>query len=528
MDQLLQTWNALDLRRRIILVLAVAATLAAVLALARVATKPGMALLYSGLDPSAAGEVVGALEQMGVESEIRGDAIYVPEDARDRVRLSLARDGLPRQGPVGYELLDGLSGFNATSDMFDAAYWRAKEGELARSILASPGVRSARVHLAVGSRRPFARSAAQPTASVTVTMGGGGLTSAQATAIRYMVALAVADLSPDQVAVIDSRNGVVLAPGSETPMASALTEAAEREAKIKAEIEDLLAARVGRDKARVSVTVETDLEGETLTERIVQPDSRVTLHSDTEEIRDSSTGTEPGVTIASELPEGAAGEGGASTAERTETRERLNYDYSELLRETVRAPGAIKRISVAVLVDGIVTEDASGEPVWAERPAEELEALRELVVAAVGFDEARGDIVTVDSMQFQPDAMPGTEAEANGIMQFLERNAMTLIQIGVLSLVALILAFTVIRPMLSRRSREDEAALMGELLGADAEVPGGAGAGAGDEGATELLEPQPTITESLRLTVAEQTDETVALLQEWLEGDGEAAEEEAA
>lgn len=518
MDQWLQTWNALDLRRRIVLVVAVLATMAAVTSLARIATTPGMALLYSGLDPAAAGEVVGALEQMGVESEIRGDAILVAEGARDRVRLALARDGLPRQGPVGYELLDGLSGFNATADMFDAAYWRAKEGELARTILASPGVRAARVHLAVAARRPFARGAAEPTASVTVTMAAGNLGQAQATAIRYMVALAVAELSPDQVAVIDSRSGVVLAPGSENAMGGAITEAADRETRLKGEIEELLAARVGRDRARVSVAVETDLEGETLTERVIQPDSRVTLQSDSEEIRDTTSGSDPGVTVASNLPAGAAGEGGSSNAERTETRERLNYDYSEILRETIRQPGAIKRISVAVLVDGIVTEDANGDPVWAVRSPEELAALRELVIAAVGYDEARGDIVTVDSMEFRPDATPGALVEQSPLMRFVERNAVTFIQIGVLAIVVLILALTVVRPLLRRGGPGSDAALVGELLGSEP-----AAAIAQDAAATAEIAGQRPIAESLRIAVAAHTDDSVALLQEWLDQDEEAA-----
>ena len=134
MNGIFETWQALDLRRKIVLVGALLLTMVAVLSLAQVATKPGMALLYSGLDPSAAGEVLGALEQMSVASEVRGDAIFVAENERDRVRLALAGDGLPRQGQAGYEVIDSLSPISTTSDAFNAAYWRAKEGELARTL----------------------------------------------------------------------------------------------------------------------------------------------------------------------------------------------------------------------------------------------------------------------------------------------------------------------------------------------------------------------------------------------------------
>ncbi len=556
MSQLIDTWQTLDLRRRLILVGAVVLTVVAVLSLAQIATRPGMALLFSGLDPATAGEVVGALEQMNVQAEVRGDAIYVAEDERDRVRLALARDGLPRQGQAGYELLDQLSGFSATADMFNAAYWRAKEGELARTILSSPGVVAARVHIAVPNRRPFARDGAAPTASVTITMAGGALTLAQATSIRYLTALAVADLSPEQVGVIDSRTGMVLAPGTDNPMTSAATEAAEREHKLKSEIEALLAARVGRDRARVSVAVETDREAETVVERRLEPDTRVTLHSDTEEITDSAQGGGGNVTVASNLPAGDAAGGNDRKSARTETRERVNYDYSEVRRETVRAAGAIRRISVAVLVDGVIENNPDGTTAWQPRPQDELDALRDLVVAAIGYDEKRGDIVTVESMAFQPDATPGALVEVSSIMRFLERNAMTLIQLGFLAIVIIVLALTVLKPLLSAggssaASNDLDLAAGGMTLNGSAEdvgggdqlmpLPGlggssdslpslddlnlgsGGGLGGGDL-AIDRLEAGETPIDALRDIASERPEQTAAMLKQWLET--ETAEEE--
>ena len=164
MQQILSVWSSLTLQRRVFVTIATLLMFAAILGVSRLATTPNMALLYSGLEQGAAGEVVARLEQSGIPFEVRGGAIYVPQAQRDQLRMTLARDGIPANGSAGYELLDSLSGFGTTSQMFDAAYWRAKEGELSRTISASPWIRSARVHIATPSSRAFARNI-KPTAS---------------------------------------------------------------------------------------------------------------------------------------------------------------------------------------------------------------------------------------------------------------------------------------------------------------------------------------------------------------------------
>ena len=529
MNQLLENWQKLDFRRRIILIGAMVGTLVAVLSLAQIATRPGSALLFSGLDSKTAGAVISRLEQMNIPSEVRGDAIYVPENERDRLRLALAGEGLPRQGQPGLEILEDMSVFTSSNGMIETANWRALEGELARTILSSQGVEAARVHIAVPARRSYARNNAPPTASVTVTMASGGLTVDQATAFRYLVALAVPGLEPDQVVVADSAAGVVLAPGGDNAINTAATQAANRESRLKAEIEDLLTARVGRDRVRVSVSVEADREAETVTERIIRPDSRVTIHSDTEEISDNAEGAAGAVTVASNLPTGDAAGGADRKSARTETRERVNYDYSEVRRETVRGAGAIRRISVAVLVDGIISENADGESVWVERPEDELEDLRNLVIASIGYDEERGDIVTVDSMAFQPGATPGAFVEKSGFSRFLERNALTLIQLGVLSAVILALGLTVIRPILGRR--DDEIDITTLPL---ADMAEGQGQGelvalpnAGADGLDPFDEDEPAANETLLALVAENPEKSALMLKSWLEEQPAEAEEAA-
>jgi flagellar M-ring protein FliF len=334
-QNLISLWSSLNLRRQIIIVGATLAMFLAVFGLSRMATTPGMALLYAGLDSSAAGEVVRALDQAGVAYEVVGDTIRVDAAQRDSLRMTLAAEGLPTTGTAGYELLDGLSGFGTTSQMFDAAYWRAKEGELARTIVASPAIRAARVHIAQASSQPFQRDR-RPTASVTVTSAGGGLAAQHANAVRHLVAAAVAGMQPDDVAVIDSVTGLI--PSNSADAARGLAGDTKAE-DLKRNIERLLIARVGPGKAIVEVSIDVETDSEQITERRFDPQGRVAISSDTEERSNSATQPAGDVTVASNLPEGDAGAGGQGQSNSTETRERVNYEVSETQREVLKTPG---------------------------------------------------------------------------------------------------------------------------------------------------------------------------------------------
>ncbi|AHM03722.1 Flagellar M-ring protein FliF [Roseibacterium elongatum DSM 19469] len=444
-NTLTKFWGGLDTRRRAFLVGGGAALLVVVVILARVATAPSYALLYSGLDPAAAGEVVTALEARGVPFRVSGTAIEVEASQRDSLRMALAGDGLPANGPQGYELLDSLSGFGTTSQMFDAAYWRAKEGELSRTILASPRIRAARVHIANPSSDPFQPERAV-TASVALRPAAGGLAPGHAQALRYLVASSVPGLSPENVTVIDADSGHVL--GGEDRLTPA-ADAAGRADSLRLSIERLLAARVGPGNAVVQVSVELDTARETILERVIDPDSRVVIATETEEREDASRdggGARGDVTVASNLPDGDAQEGDGSTAQSTETRERVSYDLSETQREVERAPGAVRRISVAVLLNGIPDAGTDGAVRLVPRPAEEIAALEALVRSAVGYDAARGDTVTIESMAFDASAVTGLQ-EA-GFTDRMNLDMGRVVQSVVLGAVALAIAFGLLRPLL--------------------------------------------------------------------------------
>ncbi|MEM0934462.1 MAG: flagellar basal-body MS-ring/collar protein FliF [Pseudomonadota bacterium] len=444
MQNVVSTWQGLDARRRLTVLAATAAVFVAVLLLSRMAMQPRLSLLYAGLEPAAASDVIAALDQRGVAYDVRGDAIYAADAARDQLRIALAGEGLPANGATGYELLDGLSGFGTTSQMFDAAYWRAKEGELARTIMASPQVRAARVHIANPANQPFRRDAA-PTASVFVTPAAASLTAQQAQALKFLVASAVTRLTPEAVSVIDSATGTVIDGQQQRDIATA---EAERATELQLSVERLLEARVGPGRAVVEVRIEPQTDREQILERRIDPEGRVPISSEIEESTSTSEGSAAGaVTVASDLPDGDAGaESGQQSSQSTQTRERTNFEVSETSREILREPGGIRRLTVAVLVDGTMEVQADGNEVWVPRPEEELADMRELVASAVGFDEARGDQITIKSLAFEP--LP-TADTGTAAAQGLALDPMQLAQLGVLAAVALALGLGVVRPILT-------------------------------------------------------------------------------
>ncbi len=531
MQQVLQIWSGLSPKRRIVMGLATLAMFVTVLGIGRLATQPSLTLLYAGLEAGAAGEVVSALEQRGAAYQIRGDSIFVDGAVRDELRMTLASEGLPSNPVRGYELLDEMTGFGTTSQMFDSAAWRAKEGELARTIVSSPTIAMARVHIANAGTKPFQRDL-EPTASVMLTPAGSGLSAAQARAVRYLVASAVAGLAPENVSVIDANGGVILAGDGD---GARETGEAGRAAELKRNVERLLEARVGYGRAVVEIAVETVTQREEINERRIDPESRIAISEDVSQsssnARDAGGGD---VTVASNLPDGdAAGGGDGSSSTDTETRERTNYEVSETVRQVVKSPGAVDRISTAVLIDGIRGTGADGAPTWTPRPEPEMAALRELVAAAVGFDEARGDILSIQSMEFEPLPLDGSDPVARRL--FGPIDAMRLVQLGVLALVALILGLFVVRPVLRQQAAlpapegaPAAAAAAAPLTGeidpqdtpgtfmppalADARATPGSPAASGESPA-----------ERLRQLIDERQEESLQILRSWMEDEEETA-----
>ena len=526
-------WLALERRKQIVVVLAVAAMFAAILAISRSATSPSMALLYSGLDPAAAGEVVAALEQRGIRYEVRGEAIMVDASQRDQLRMSLAAKGLPADNGKGYELLDSLTGFGTTAQMFDAAYWRAVEGELARTIVSGPLFTSARVHIANSPASPF-RRAITPSASVTVIAANGGVSAAQAQALRYLISSAVAGMSAADVTIIDGKRSIVIG-GSDATGAGLVSDRSE---KLRQDVERILEARVGKGNSVVEVNLEITHDKESVIERRLDPDSRVPISQQKTETSTSTSGQNSGaVTVASNLPQNGAGGGNKSSSQNSRSDETINYDVSETKRELIRLPGATRRISVAVLVNEVQkTDPATGETTWAARSPDELSALRDLVASAVGFSKERGDEITLKSMRFEPVHETGTAATVS-LLDKLNLDVMRLVQLATLAVVILLIGFFVVRPIFLKPAGAARAIGPGELpspaqaqaqLSFTGEIEDGDVSEenlqiVGDEEPGTRPDIVPDPVENLRTVTAEHQNETVEVLRKWLSNNKETA-----
>lgn len=517
----------MPLQKKIATVLSVLATVAAMYFLTSATLKPKTDLLYSGLDAAAAGEVIAKLEAMDVVYEVKGNAIYADKGRRDALRLELARDGLPRQSVVGYELFDDLNSFAMTSDMFDTAYWRAKEGELARTLLAMPSIRTARVHLGTQKSKGFSSGPSANSASVTVS-ASGGLSAQQAKAIQYLTALSVSGLNPADVAVIDTVQGVIAGPGLDDSAAQGGSGELERAAKIKQNLLAMLEARVGIGNARVNVSLEIDREHITTAERSFDPDTRVIKSQTSREVTDSNTGTNGAVTVASNLPEGDAG-AGTNNSDRSETTETVTYEISEIVKNSEILPGGVKRMTIAVLLSDIQSIGEDGTITRTPRSDSELQALDELIGSAAGLDTGRGDKLTIKSLPFDLPIETDVVTRPGLMAQFLERYLWSTIQAIILAIVVLVLALFVVRPLLTQRPEEAAQGLLPMSL------EGSMGL-AGPDQAIGLPAPQnPNMlpdgtaanapadpVELLKSLAAEQTSDAADLLASWLEQDSAA------
>lgn len=438
---------------RLAAILGIAAGLAAVLAAVFMNLGQPKALLYANLDLKEAGSITAALDQAGVKYEVKGDGstIMVPRDEVASTRLMLSSKGLPTAGSVGYEIFDNANALGQTDFVQQLNRQRALEGELSRTILSLDGITSARVHLVLPKRQLFEEEAEQPSASITIGVGGREPGAEQVRAMQNLVAGAVPNMRPDRVTVVDQHAKTLS--GGETGMAAeADSRKSEVEQRIAKQVKSLVEGMVGAGKARVNVTADLELARVTVQQETFDPDGQVVRSESTQEenSREKDQSGSGQVSVAANIPGGpGGGEDSANTTSSGRTDSTTNYEISKTVRTEVQEPGTVKRLSVAVAVDGATAAGKDGKPgAYTPRSAEEMQRIEQLVRTAVGYSQDRGDQVSVINVKF-PTADDGEGVIAsNPLMGFDKNDIMRGVELGVLALVGILMIFFVARPLL--------------------------------------------------------------------------------
>ncbi len=420
------------------------------------ASAPEMSLLFTELDPADGGKIIEKLKSTDIPIEVKGDGsqIYVPKDQVAKLRMELAQDGLPAGGTIGYEIFDKSDMLGTTSAMLDINQLRALEGELSKSIRTIQGVASARVHLVLPKRELFSQEKQEPAASIILKMRGTSrLSATQVQAIQHLTASAVAGLTVDKISIIDDK-GNLLAKGREsietTDAFSTQQDVRQNyENRLARTVESLLEKSLGLGKIRAEVSIEMDFDKVTSTSVEFNPDGQVARSSVTSEEgsaanESSGTGT---VSIQNALPDNSAQPSGTALQndKATKTEENITYEISNTTKTYVKESGVIKRLSVAVLVDGVYNKGADGKQSYAPRPSAELEQLTSLVKTAVGFKEDRGDTVKVVNLQFMEPDDPSVPVEPFKWLSYLDVSR--ILQLGFLGILGLVVIFGIFRPL---------------------------------------------------------------------------------
>jgi flagellar M-ring protein FliF len=451
MGQLKQLYGSLSSTHRTGIVAAVIVSLA-VLGLIRWQTAASFKPLYTSLSPEDAGAVVQKLKETGIEYQLgdNGTTILVPVDHVAESRLDMALAGLPKSGRIGFELFDRTN-LGVTEFAEHINYQRALEGELERSVMSLAEVEQARVHITLAKDSVFTRSREPAKASVLLKLRPGvQLEPRSVVAVSHLISAAVEGLAPQAVSVLDMNGNLLSRPrsagaddgSSASTLYAEYQQSLERSLteKVNATLEPLL----GPGRFRAGVSVECDFTSSEQSEEVYNPEQSVITSSHvTEESNGggaiASTGM-PGTASALPRPRPEAGPAGSGISRRSEN---TTYQASRTVRRTTTPQGSVKKISAAVLVDYAFESEGEGEDqkrTLRPRAPEKMEAIRELVAAAIGLDTERGDQLIVQTLPFEMTLQlqnqdlqmnaPGADSTQAPILERLQQEPMLMVVVG--------------------------------------------------------------------------------------------------
>jgi len=424
MGQIGNIWNGISLSHKFIMIMMTMGFIGGIIGVTQWARKPDFALLYGELGPKESGEIVDLLKEDNVPFQIRGNgsAIAVPSEKVHEMRLKLAGKGLPRE-ESGYELLDKV-GFGTSDFVQRVNYRRAIQGELAKTIRHLDYVEWAQVHLALPEGSLFVEDEKSATASVILKLksrSAGVLRPEQVASIVHLVSAGVEGLKPENVTITDTRGNLLSKKELPSSMIGASNDQLEMKKKIEdyfvAKAQDLLEKIVGAGKSVVRVSA--DLDFKHVDEKLVEfdPERRVpkvqTVTTRVSGGAPFSGGGVPGMQANLMSQSGIIQSVGSSENEETA---QTQYELSKTERIIADHGASLKRLSVAVLVDGMYedqkAEDGKIQKVYSQRNKDDMTRIAALVKQALGIDESnnRNDTFEIQNVQFYEPSFEQEEA----------------------------------------------------------------------------------------------------------------------
>jgi flagellar M-ring protein FliF len=434
--------------------------------------------LFTNLTSEDAGEIVKKLKDAKTPYQITADGkgILVPSDKVYELRLTLASEGIPQGGGVGFEIFDRKN-FGMTEFVQKLNYQRALQGELSRTIAQLTGVEQARVHLVIPEKSLFKDNEKPATASIVLKMKSNrALKDSEVQGVVHLVSASIEGMDPEHVTVLDSRGKILSKGGSADPTTRATSAMQETqrvyEKNVEERIQSLLDRIVGGGKSVARVTATFDFKQVERVEEKFDPEAIAVRSEQRTEEKGSSTTTSAGAPgVQTNLGRNAGT--GSTSGGGSKNDETLNYEVSRSTAKIIEPVGALSKISIAVLVDGkyetpaAVKEGQVAKAKYTPRSPDELQKIETLVKSAVGFSSERGDQMSVQNIPFQDTGEAGSSDIAtwwsNPFFLSLAKNMM--VGIGFL-----ILVLFVIRPLLASLRLPKKPALESfEAIGGGAE-----------------------------------------------------------
>lgn len=511
---------------------------------------PPMSILYTNLAPDDSGLITSRLDGMGISYKVNeaGKEIQVPVNKVLMLRMTFAAEGVPRSGSVvGYEIFDKTEALGTSQFVHNINLVRALEGELSRTISSLMQIDTARVHLVMPKKELFSKTASEPTASVVLKMKGSqSLAKQEVAAISHIVATAVPGLKVDNITIVDNSGRPLKLSASEDNQMAAVTDGVAEyqhsiENRLRGIIEELLERSIGIGKVKANVSAEINFDREVINSEVFDPDGQVVrsrkVSEENEAEKEASAGE---VGVGANLPGAQASGGGAGSGKnKNRTDEVTNFEISKTITNKVSESGRIKKLSIAILVDGTYTVkkgegDVEDTVTYNPRSQEELDKIKVLATSAIGIDVKRGDKIEVINMQFSEEfaALPAKKEP----MAWLRDELENIVQMVIIGIVIILVILLIVRPVIMRslelRKIALEQAETAEVANLEMQqvsmVSGGDGAssiigGASNFAPEEMIDltnsedkRKVSLVKQVNEMVDKHPDETVSVIRNWL------------